>query len=45
MARPSKYTSELRRRADDEVLNRDRSVTEVAVIKEVRKEVADEQRT
>jgi len=30
MARPSKYTSELRRRAVEEVLDRDRSVTEVA---------------
>ncbi len=30
MACPSKYTSELRRRAVEEVLDRDRSVTEVA---------------
>jgi len=30
MARPSKYTSELRRRAVEEVLDRDWSVTEVA---------------
>ena len=30
MARPSKYTSELRRRAVEEVLDRDRSVTDVA---------------
>lgn len=30
MARPSKYTSELRRRAIEEVLDRDRKVTEVA---------------
>jgi len=30
MARPSKYISELRRRAVEEVLDRDRSVTEVA---------------
>ena len=79
MARPSKYTSELRRRAVEEVLDRDRSVTDVAkslgiatpesvrrwviqaridrglvsgptteefaVIKALRKEVADQQRT
>lgn len=30
MARPSKYTPELRRRAVEEVLHRDRTVTEVA---------------
>jgi hypothetical protein len=30
MARPSKYTSELRRRAVEEVLDRDRKVGEVA---------------
>jgi len=30
MARPSKYTPELRRRAVEEVLDRDRTVTEVA---------------
>lgn len=79
MARPSKYTAELRRRAIEEVLDRGRTVTEVArslsittpetlrrwviqaridrglvvgptttelaEIKELRKEVADQQRT
>ena len=30
MARPSKYTAEFRRRAIEEVLDRERSVTEVA---------------
>jgi len=49
MARPSKYTSELRRRAIEGVLDRGLvsgpTTEEIAVIKVLRKEAADQQRT